>query len=111
MYMEGDRLMYISAKDDADDLMKLSSLFDVPANMINEIVYKACAIREALLGVSCHSYIFSLNEDTTNYLHRVAGNMGITYVNRDYITNPDELTLPFMQISMLANNEPVTIKK
>ena len=37
--------------------------------------------------------------------------MGITYVNRDYITNPDELTLPFMQISMLANNEPVTIKK
>lgn len=73
----------------------------------NEIVYKACAIREALLGVSCHSYIFSLNEDTTHYLHRVANNMGITYVNRDYLTNPNELTLPFMQISLLANNEPL----
>lgn len=40
MYKDGDRLMYISAKDTEDDLELMSELVNVPADMIDEIVLK-----------------------------------------------------------------------
>ena len=56
----------------------------------NEIVYKLCALREALLGLSCHSYIFSLKEDTKDsLLKRIASNMGSTFVDKTLLTSPD----------------------
>lgn len=60
-------------------------------HLFNEIVYKACALREALLGVSCYSYIFSLKNDKDGSLKRVAQNMGVTFVDYAVITNPEKL--------------------
>ncbi len=57
--------------------------------LFNEIVYKACAIKEALLGVSIHSYIFSLKEDKDGSLSRIAKNMGITFVGHNQLSTPD----------------------
>ena len=60
----------------------------------NEIVYKLCALREALLGLSCHSYIFSLKQDTPDsLLKRIASNMGSTFVDRTLLTSPDKIWL------------------
>ena len=39
-YEDGDKLMYISAKDTEDDLDALSELFNIPATHIEEIVLK-----------------------------------------------------------------------
>lgn len=52
----------------------------------NEIVYKACALREALLGVSCHSYIASLKHDTSGELKKIAANMDITFWDHEIMT-------------------------
>lgn len=72
--------------------------------MFNEIVYKLCAIREALLGVSCYSYIFSLKKDDTNDLKRIAENMGITFVDHDILITPRKLKLAMAGINVLAKN-------
>lgn len=56
--------------------------------MFNEIVYKACALKEALLGVSCHSYVFSLKRDNENNdLGRIANNMDIDFWGYDILTD------------------------
>lgn len=57
----------------------------------NGIVYKLCAIREALLGMSCHSYIFSLRDDVKGDWERVARNMGSTFVDRSILTSPPDM--------------------
>lgn len=59
--------------------------------LFNEIVYKLCAISEALLGVSCCSYIFSLKPDETDILKKVARNMDITFVDRGILTSQKKL--------------------
>lgn len=43
----------------------------------NEIVYKASALREVLLGTTCKSYIFSLIHDDDGRLRQVARLMGV----------------------------------
>lgn len=59
--------------------------------LFNEIVYKLCAISEALLGVSCCSYIFSLRPDDTDILKKVAKNMDITFIDRGILTSQKKL--------------------
>ena len=55
--------------------------------LFNEIVYKACAIKEALLGVSCYSYIFSLTKDDEDNTYKlIAGNMDVTFYDHDILT-------------------------
>ena len=54
--------------------------------LFNEIVYKACALREALLGVSCHSYIASLKSDYSDDLKKIASNMDITFWDYEVMT-------------------------
>lgn len=49
--------------------------------MLNEIIYKASALKENLLGLSARSYIFSLGQDNEMWT-QAAGNMGITYYGR-----------------------------
>lgn len=56
--------------------------------MFNEIVYKACALKEALLGVACHSYIFSLKADMGGDLKKIADNMEITFCDHESLMNP-----------------------
>lgn len=57
-------------------------------SLFNDIVYKACAIKEALLGVSCYSYILSLKKDDTNNLKRIAEKMDVTFLDHDILTKP-----------------------
>lgn len=49
--------------------------------MLNEIVYKASALKENLLGLSARSFIFSLGQDNEMW-SQAAKNMGITYYGR-----------------------------
>ncbi len=53
-------------------------------SLYNQIVYKACALKEALLGIRSYSYIFSLNEDHKHSLERTARNMGIFFCDREF---------------------------
>jgi hypothetical protein len=55
--------------------------------MFSEIVYKACALREALLGVSCHSYIASLKKDSNDNLDKIARSMDIVFWDYAEIVN------------------------
>ena len=55
-------------------------------HMFNEIVYKATALRQSLLGISSHSYIFSLRPDSDGRLHQTAALMGIQ------LCDPHDLT-------------------
>ena len=68
--------------------------------LFNEIVYKLCAISEALLGVSCCSYIFSLKQDETDILKKIAANMDITFVDRAILTSQKKLrkSLAYMYV-------------
>lgn len=72
--------------------------------LFNEIVYKLCAIKEALLGVSCYSYIFSLKKDESNDLKRIAENMGIVFIDNDILLTPRKLKLSMAGIKLLAKN-------
>jgi hypothetical protein len=51
----------------------------------NEIVYKACALREVLLGTTCRSYIFSLLRDEDGRLRQVAHLMGVGFYDHSNI--------------------------
>ena len=56
--------------------------------LFNEIVYKATALKEALLGLMCRSFIFSLKKDNEiRELQKIAGSMGITFCGYDELTN------------------------
>lgn len=70
--------------------------------LFNEIVYKLCAIREALLGVSCCSYIFSLKKDDSDVLKRIAENMEITFVDYDDLVNKNNLEQAMAHINEQA---------
>ena len=63
----------------------------VQTKQFNDVVYKLCAISEALLGVSCCSYIFSLKPDETDILKKVARNMDITFIDRGILTSQKKL--------------------
>lgn len=72
--------------------------------LFNEIVYKACAINESLLGVSCYSYIFSLKKDGNDLLKCIAANMDITFVDYGILTSPKKLRLIMAKIGLQAKD-------
>lgn len=57
--------------------------------LFNEIVYKACALREALLGITCKYYICSMKQDEDGSLKRIAKNMDITFWDFDVVSQPE----------------------
>lgn len=58
-------------------------------SMFNEIVYKACALKDALLGLSCHSFIISLKKDNPeDGLKKVAANMDVTFIDYTLLAHP-----------------------
>lgn len=73
-------------------------------HLFNEIVYKLCAISEAMLGVSCCSYIISLKQDNTGMLKRIADNMGLTFLDRTTLASPRELRLAMTRMDILAHD-------
>lgn len=70
--------------------------------MFNEIVYKACALREMMLGISCYSYIFSLKKDHKEDLKRIAANMDIQFVDGEMINSKKVLVQVIHDMSKLA---------
>lgn len=54
-------------------------------SLFSQIVYKASALKEALLGLSGSSYIFSLS-NADEKLSNVAKNMGVAYCDATYFT-------------------------
>jgi hypothetical protein len=59
--------------------------------MFNEIVYKASALKEVLLGVACNSFIFSLKKDPTGDLKKIAKYMGVTFCDYECLTQAEKL--------------------
>ena len=70
-------------------------------SMFNEIVYKVCALKEVLLGIDCHSYIFSLKKDPTGELKKVAKYMNINFLDYDCLTHPEKLKKEFGKIESI----------
>ena len=71
-------------------------------SMFNEIVYKVCALKEVLLGIDCHSYIFSLKKDPTGDLKKVAQYMNINFLDYDCLTHPEKLKKEFGKMMKIA---------
>ena len=59
-------------------------------SMFNEIVYKVSALKEVLLGLDCHSYIFSLKKDPTGDLKKIANYMDVTFCDYDVFTKKEK---------------------
>ena len=74
--------------------------------LFNEIVYKLCAVSEALLGVSCCSYIFSLKRDDTNMLKLIAENMGISFVDYGILIASHKFRLAMTRMDIEAKDSP-----
>ena len=70
-YEEGDRMMYISAKDTEEDLDALSELFSVPATHIDEIILKN-DVDELSYEKICRAVLARLNHET-QYCVNLAG--------------------------------------
>ena len=60
-------------------------------SVFNEIVYKVSALKEVLLGLHCHSYIFSLKKDLTGDLKKIAKYMDITFCDYDTLMRDEKL--------------------
>ena len=56
-------------------------------HLFNEIVYKACALKETFLGLSSRSYIFTLKNDHDHHLAQVADIMGVTLCPKGTLTD------------------------
>ncbi len=69
------------------------------AGLYHQMVYKASALRESLLGLRSNAYIFSLNHDHENHLARTALNMGITFCDQSYTNNPERLLSLFRKMA------------
>ena len=76
VYSKNNQLYVIECKTGVDS-----------TRQFNEIVYKACALREVLLGTTCKSYIFSLIHDNEGRLRQVARLMGVGFYDYDNIVN------------------------
>ncbi|MFI3266468.1 MAG: DUF1887 family CARF protein [Rikenellaceae bacterium] len=61
------------------------------ASKYHDTVYKACALREALLGMRSNAYIFSLNDDPNDRLKITARNMDIVYCDFTFSTQTSKL--------------------
>ncbi|WP_293739181.1 Card1-like endonuclease domain-containing protein [uncultured Parabacteroides sp.] len=71
--------------------------------MFNQTVYKASAIKEAVLGLSANTFIASLAQEDDN-LRKTAKNMGVYYKCREDIDNPSRFESFMNQIKAIANN-------
>ncbi|MBQ5958962.1 MAG: DUF1887 family protein [Bacteroidales bacterium] len=73
-------------------------------SMFNEIVYKVSALKEVLLGISCHSYIFSLKKDPTGDMKKIAKYMDITFCDYDTLTREEKLQKALRKMATIARN-------
>lgn len=71
--------------------------------LFNVIVYKACALRESLLGANSHSYIFTLKDDDKDVLMRIAENMDIQLVDKEILCDKTQLSTVWKGMLSIAN--------
>lgn len=74
-------------------------------HMFNEIVYKACALKEAFLGMACHSYIFTLKNDHDGRLREVSDLMGITLCAKQVLSDPTRISAVVSRMCAIAHEE------
>lgn len=67
-------------------------------SLFNQIVYKASALKEKLLGLSGKSYIFSLNPPIDDRLKSTAQNMGTTYIDLSDFMDDEKMNKLFTSI-------------
>ncbi|MCQ2281106.1 MAG: DUF1887 family CARF protein [Bacteroidales bacterium] len=72
-------------------------------HLFNEIVYKACALKETFLGRSCHSYIFTLKNDYDHHLAEVSDMMGIRLCAKSTLTDAKKMQDVFDTILQQAH--------
>ncbi len=60
-------------------------------SLYNQMVYKACALKESLLGLRSYTYIFALNDDHKDHLSQTARNMGVTFCDKEMATDHAKL--------------------
>jgi len=82
VFMKNNRLYVVECKSGVDT-----------ERMFNEVVYKATALREALLGVSCYSYIASLKSDPDGSLKKIAQYMDIEFWDHEIMVKKLKKTL------------------
>ncbi|MFI3240176.1 MAG: DUF1887 family CARF protein [Bacteroidales bacterium] len=64
-------------------------------SLYKDIVYKACALKEALLGIRSNAYIFSLKRDTDKF-QNIARNLEIRFCGRNYTDNTENINKLFL---------------
>ena len=74
-------------------------------HLFNEIVYKACALKEAFLGMASHPYIFTLKNDFDHRLEQVSDMMGITLCAKSALVSPNKMESVAEQMRTLAHEE------
>lgn len=72
--------------------------------LFNTVVYKACALKEALLGISCSSYIFTLKDDDRDVLARIAENMDIKLIDKEIILDEQKMNLVWSEMKIISND-------
>jgi len=102
-FTKGNKLFVIECKSGVDS-----------ERMFNEIVYKACALKEALFGIACNSYVFSLKKDESGELKKTASKMDITFCDYEMMTGP-KVKKCLKQMSVLSyddvTQQGVTLKQ
>lgn len=74
-------------------------------HLFNEIVYKACALKEAFLGMNAHSYIFTLKNDYDHHLSEVSNAMDITLCDKKVLADPTKISSIAQQMRRIAHEE------
>ena len=76
-------------------------------HMFNEIVYKVSALKEVILGMACHSYIFTLKNDYDHRLAHVSEMMGVKLCPKGILVNPDLLNKVTDQMCRISHETDV----
>lgn len=74
-------------------------------HLFNEIVYKACALKETFLGRSCRSYIFTLKNDYDHHLADVSDMMGIRLCPKGTLTDAKKMQQVFDTIRQQSHEK------
>ena len=72
-------------------------------HMFNEIVYKACALKEAFLGMACHSYIFTLKNDYDHRLAHVSEMMGVRLCAKGILVDEGKMKVVAKEMCRIAH--------
>lgn len=85
-----NELDVVFTKDNALHVIECKS--GISSNkLFNEIVYKACALKEALLGLMCHYYLFSLKRDNAQEdFRKIAHVMSVDFWGRDKLVSMNQ---------------------